>query len=245
MKSRLLFVMALFPFTAHAGVGKISGPLATKGQFVAKHFYSQTFDDKAPRDGNDFFRGGYEYDFGENWVSEIGFNGTDFYREGTRLKATTFEVMRTATRQSNGWWLSSGIIGGYSLNTDHGNDKALARLRLQREDGPLRLRFNTALNRDVGSEAKADILVGTNGSAVYTLTPHFKPALEWHADWGTTAHISARQNQKHWAGPAIYGDLHSFQNGSKLEYQTGYMFGLTKVSEDGVGILVLDYRVQF
>lgn len=88
-------------------------------------------------------------------------------------------------------------------------------------------------------------MLGTNASAVYTLTPHIKPALEWHADWGTTSQISSRENQKHWVGPALYGDLFIFENGSKLEYQAGYMAGLTKASEDGVGIVVLDYRMQF
>ncbi len=245
MKLRLLFTIALIPFAASAGVGKISGPLAVQGQFVAKHFFSRTYDDTDRRDGNDFFRGGYEYDFSDEWVGEIGFNASNRYREDTQLKATTFELMRTTTRQNKGWWLSSSVIGGYSLNTDSGNDKALAKLRLQREEGALRLRFNTSLDREVGEDANADIVLGTNASAVYTITPHFKPALEWHADWGTTAHISSRDNQKHWAGPALYGDLFVFQNGSKLEYQTGYMFGLTDAAEDGVGVLVLDYRVQF
>lgn len=141
----LCSLLILAPALSHAGVTKISGPLAVKGQFVGKHFYSRTFDNTTRRDGNSAFRGGYEYDFGENWVGEVGFNGANRYREDTRLKATTFEIMHTATRQSKGWWLSSGIIGGYALDTDSGKDKVLAKLRLQREEGALRLRLTPCL----------------------------------------------------------------------------------------------------
>lgn len=235
----------MFPAIANAGVSKISGPLADEGMFTAKHYATHTEDDRPARNSNETYRAAYEYDFAKEWVGEIGFGADDRYHEDLNLKSISLEALRTLTRQSDGWLLSTGFVGGYIINTDHGANKISGKFRTQYETDQIRLRFNILLERQIGGGDNEELGVGTNASALYKLSAHFKPGIEWHTDWRALSAAKHSNAQKHWLGPALYGDLLTLANGDKIEYQAAYVFGLTNAAEDGVAILGFDYKIMF
>lgn len=248
MTSRLLLAtsaLMLAPAIALAGVGKISGPEVEQGEFEAKYLGTHTEDDRASKDDNNTHRLEFEYGFTENWSGEIGFKADDYNNQEADLKAVYLEALRTMTRQSDGWWLSSGLLGEYVVNTDHGPNKVEGQLRLQRMQGPVRVRFNTTLEREVGGGDEEEIEIGTRASAMYKTHPNINPAIEWHADWGTLSDIKPSDEQSHWVGPALYGKLFELADGSEIEYQAAYVFGLTDASEDGVARFILEYKREF
>lgn len=248
MKLTLLpafFVLITLPSLGIAGVGKISGPEVEKGAFEAKYLLTHTEDDRDSKDSNEVHRAEFEYGFTENWAGEIGFKFEDKYREDFDLKSTYIEALRTFTRQDEGWWLSSGLIGEYVINTDHGPNKIESQLRLQRNQEMFRFRFNTTLEREIGGGADDETALGTRASAIYKLHPNANPGFEWHAEWGTLDNIADSDDQGQWVGPALYGDLFTLPDGSMFEYQLAYMFGLTDASEDGVARFVLEYKTHF
>lgn len=240
-----LMIAIFTPTLAIAGVGKISGPEVEKGEFEAKYLLTHTEDDNDTKDSNEVHRAEFEYGFTENWAGEIGFKFEDKYREDFDLKATYFEATRTFTRQHEGWWLSSGLVGEYVINTDSGPDKIESQLRLQRNQDQFRIRFNTTLEREIGGGAEDETELGTNASVIYKLHPNAKPGVEWHAEWGTINEIADSNKQGQWVGPALYGDLFTLGDGSTFEYQAAYVFGLTDASEDGVARFILEYKTHF
>ncbi len=248
MKLSLFACLALsltLPSLAMAGVGKISGPEVEKGEFEAKYLLTHTEDDRDSKDSNEVHRAEFEYGFTENWAGEIGFKFEDNQKDDFDLKSTYFEALRTFTRQDSGWWISSGLIGEYVINTDGGPDKIESQLRLQRNQDKFRIRFNTTLEREIGGGSEDETELGTRASVIYKLHPNFKPGAEWHADWGTLDEIADSEDQGQWVGPALYGDLFTLPGGSKFEYQAAYVFGLTDASEDRVARFLLEYKTHF
>lgn len=240
------FLCALcLPAISYAGVGKISGPEVEQGEFEAKYLMTHTEDDIRAKDSNETHRAEFEYGFTENWAGEIGFKVEDPSNENADLKEIYLEATRTLTRQHDGWWLSSGLVGEYAFNTDSGADAIESELRLQRSGEYFRLRFNTLLERQVGDDAEDEIELGSRASAMLKMHKNINPAIEWHAEWGSLSEIKKRDEQEHFVGPAIYGDLLSLPGGGEIEYQAAYVFGLTDASEDGVARFILEYKREF
>ena len=233
------------PSLTGASVGKISGPEVSHRQAQAKYLSTHTHDDQPANDGNDTYRLELEYGFAENWAAEIGLRFDDRYREDFDFTASYVEMIHTLTRQKQGWWLSSALVGEYVLGTDGGSDEVEAQLRLQRDEKQFRLRFNTSFEREVGGGASRDVFVGTRASAMLKAHANINPVIEWHADWGTTSQFYDSEDQGHWAGPAVYGDLWQLPDGSAVTYQVGYLFGITRAAEDGVARFVLEYKREF
>lgn len=245
LRPLILAAMAALPTFVHAGVGEIISPSVTKDQFEAQYHFTRSEDDRASKDDSMTHRAEFEYGFTDDWLGEIGFKFEDKPGEDLDLKSVYLEGKYQMTDQKDGWWLSSGLLGEYVFNADDGPEKVEAKLLFQRDEELFRHRGNIILEREVGGGDSDEIEIGSRWFSRWNLDEHFKPAIEWHAEWGTTSDIKSFDEQKHWVGPGIYGDLIKFSDGSKIEYETAYNFGITSPAEDGVFRLKLEYKKQF
>jgi len=67
----------------------------------------------------------------------------------------------------------------------------------------------------------------------------FEPGVEYHSVFGPVTGGTPFEQQRHFAGPVVYGRL------GALKYDVGYLFGLTDASVDGMVKWILEYEIRF
>ena len=239
MNYRIAALLVFMPAAAFANVGKISGPVLEEGATRAKYLFQRSENGDAQQ------RAEFDYAIDHDWVAEIGIKYDQPHDEDSSIQEATAELMRTFTRQSEGWWLSSALLGEFALNTTGDPNAVSSQLRMQRDQEHFRLRFNSMLEREWGGGDTDDIELGSRALAMWKLHPNINPAMEWHAEWGTLSHPDATDRQRHWAGPALYGELFKLPDDRKIDYQIAYLFGVTNPAINNVLRIAFEYKWKF
>jgi len=234
IKRTFIGIAALLPILATAQVGKVSGPLVTEGQWELDYNLVDYLDDNSALNNDLRQKLSLEYGLTEKWAVEVGGDWRRSDTESLHTDSVFLEVKREFTDQKDGWWLSSGTLAEYVLNTSGDPDAVEAKLLLQKEhgDGKFRHRANITLEREVGSGASSDVAFRTRWYSRWNAHPHFKPGFEWHAAWGEVDDFNSWEDQRQYIGPAVHGEL--FKHGkAKVNYEIAYVFGVTDASRDG------------
>jgi hypothetical protein len=135
-------------------------------------------------------------------------------------------------------WLDAGLYLEYHVSLQRGNPNALEfKLLLEKEFGRLVHTFNPILKREMGGSTKNSTLVEYAWRTRYRYIPQMEFGVEAFGTLGEIAHINSPSNQEHMAGPVVYGKLAGF-----LEYQIGYLIGLTGKTPDGTLKLQVSYE---
>lgn len=234
----------LFSTTAAlAGVGEINNPKVTKDEFEAQYNATRV-DDKGTSHNKQTHRAEFEYGFTDSFAAEIGFKFEDSRAESFDLNAIYLEGKYQFTDQKDGYWLSSAGLGEWVFNTDNGPDVVEAKLLAQRDQKHFRHRGNLILEREVGGGSNDETELATRWYSRWNASKHFKPGFEWHAEYGTLDHIKDWDDQEHYIGPALFGDL--FEVGDmEVEYELSHTFGITDASEQGVTRLMIEFKKEF
>lgn len=76
----------------------------------------------------------------------------------------------------------------------------------------------------------------------YNYKPMLNPGFEYYGEYGEISDFSPYDSQKHRLGPALYGNL-----GNGFKYELGWLFGLSKATEDHAVKFNIEYEfpVQF
>ncbi len=227
-----------------AGVGKFYSPKIDKGKFEIEYQLVRVDDDKYNKHNSQKHRVEVEYAPTDDWMLEMGMRFTDTRNQNLRADTIFWEVIRQLTDQDEGWWFSSGIYGEYVRNLSGSPDKLEAKLLLQYDTPQLRNVANVIVEREIGAAADNAMEIGSRIYSMYRMDYYINPAIEWHATWGTNQEIPAFERQKHFVGPAIYGNLFTTGAGA-VEYELGYMFGITDAAEDGALRFHIEYETAF
>ncbi len=163
-------------------------------------------------------------------------------RGGFESKAYIPNVTVETTKQGE-WWMSSAIFGQYAFE-DGGPASAKIVLIAERKEGDVTIRGNLGLGREIGGGRDHGVSYDGVLQGLYRVNAHLHPGVEWHADFGKLNDTYDREDQEHYVGPVLAGELFALDTGS-VNYAVGYYWGLTKASADNAQRVMLKYDVQF
>ena len=104
--------------------------------------------------------------------------------------------------------------------------------------------FNLFFTHDVGHNASHATGLELAWQSRLLLNPYIDPALEYYGFIDDVAHAGPFSRQQHFIGPVAVGAV-DFAPYGKLQYEVGYMFGLTPASPRGAIRWKLEYEIAF
>ena len=142
-------------------------------------------------------------------------------------------------------WLDAGLYVEYQAPDAkrHAPDVLEFQLLLQKSlpgDGAfpaMRHTLNLVLKRELGALATRGTGFGLAWQSMWSLSDAFRPGFEYYGEPGLINNFNAPQQQSHQLGPVISGEI-----GRSLEYQLGWLYGLTRTSINGLFKLVVEYK---
>jgi hypothetical protein len=78
----------------------------------------------------------------------------------------------------------------------------------------------------------------------WRLHPLFEPGFEYYGDIGDISSPGKLAEQQHRVGPVLVGFFDT-QGYGKFKYELGYLFGLTRATENGAVRWKLEYEFRF
>jgi hypothetical protein len=78
----------------------------------------------------------------------------------------------------------------------------------------------------------------------WRLHPLFEPGFEYYGNIGDISSPGKLAEQQHRVGPVLVG-LFDTEGFGKLKYELGYLFGLTRATENGAVRWKLEYEFRF
>ncbi len=241
----LLAGLLMLPVAALAGVGKVSTPAVTEGEFEIEYTTIRYGDD-----------GGNKLNNAQAHVVELEYSFTGRFMLGLELagerespqsfqgEAYGVEAQYELTKQGD-WWFASAAKAEYAFPF-HESDasEGEVKLLLQRRQGPTRWTANINLQREFGANRRHGMELSSALQGLYLWNKHINPGVEWFADYGATNNLTLSNEEGHYLGPVITGELFSFKGG-EIEYVAGYYRGLTSASAEDAARLQLSYEIRF
>ena len=180
------------------------------------------------------------------WLTEFeGEGGRDPGPDNrTRFTALTWENQFQLTEPGE-YWADLGFFAEYGRTLPHQSADAV-------NFGPLVTKvigrtvntLNLFLDKEVGSHAAGRPELSLAWQTRITLDPRIEPGIEIYSAPGALSHFAPLQQQDHRAGPVLYGSIRSF-GASKVNYEVGYLFGLTRATPQGTVKWRLEYEFRF
>ncbi len=207
------------------------------------------------------FRGTHSFDkraaqnAAQGYLTEIGYSPTSFWHtalffeaEGVaanHLRASEFawENLFQLTEPGQ-YWLDLGAYIEYAKGLFHANNNALEwKILAEKAVGNWTFTVNPIFSQEFGRGSAPGVQFGYAGGTHYRLSPFFEPGFEAYGSLGELAHALPGDLQQHCLGPDLRGQVRIGRG--KLEYNVGYLFGLTPNTPQGAVKLTLEYEVRF
>lgn len=227
---------------SHATDNKVFYPNVTQGEFEFENRYFDTLD-KDPSRGN-----------GRNFVTELGYGVTDWWftevenefkknpQDKWRYTALATENIFQITPQGSGF-VDLGFFVEYEIGMKRGDSDTINFGPLiQKQFSRLLTTINLFVSADVGGKEPAAPQFSYRFEAKYLLHPLFQPGFQAFGEPGAFSGFDAISRQNHRAGPVIFGTYNLFPG--KINYEAGYLVGLTHDSPSGTMKFLLEYEIS-
>jgi hypothetical protein len=206
------------------------------------------------RDGSDPARNGeesYTYAIGAAvtpfWLVELEGETGAGPGDPLHFDATTIENTFQLTERGE-YWIDPGIFVEYSRPARQGDPQTvtfgpLAQMEtIDLFDLPMLHTANVLFEKELGPFS-----TGRTGFAVawqsrVQISPHFEPGIEYYADVDDLGHAGSFADQEHRIGPMFAG-LYNFGPNGKIKYELGYLFGLSRSTEQGALRFKAEYEI--
>lgn len=238
----ILISVGFFGASDAQAAKKVYSPYVEAGELELELRGSYDFDDNSAKDGAEKHKLGIGYGITDRWFSEIygemeksGVNGSD--HEFTAIEwENRYQVFEAGEH-----WLDLGLYGAYSISLESGGaDKGEVKVLLAKNTQHFTNYANIILEKELGANASDGTEFGLAWSTRYRYSPMFEPGFEIHSDFGALNDSLPYDQQKHLAGPVIYGHLPG-----GIGYDIGYLFGLSDAAPDGELKWIFEYEVKF
>lgn len=139
------------------------------------------------------------------------------------------------------WWLDPALLVNYgrSVRTS-GPDAIEVKLLLEKQWGRFTHLANLGVEREAGNNATPGLERSFLWSSRYRYDAHFEPGVEIQSDFGKVRDRLHFNEQEHYIGPAVYGEIIP-----NVNYQAAYEFGVTSASATGAARLKIEFEKAF
>ena len=224
---------------------KVRSPLVEYGEFEFEHNGSITFDKKGSGKNND-----------QSYTNAIGYGVTPFWKtelegewgavpgQNLRYDATTFENTFQLTDQGE-YWADLGFFAEYSHAASRADPESFTFGPLvEKEIGNTLHTLNLLFGKQVGHGRTDATEFIPAWQSRWRLSPYAEPGIEYYADVADLDSPGKLSEQRHWVGPVLVG-AYRIPSYGNLKYEVGYLFGLTRGTENGAARWKLEYEVRF
>jgi hypothetical protein len=210
--------------------------------------YVYTEDDKAKKDGKIKQKLEAYYGLNDDWLILGGAKVSRDYKHSTDINAVYLGAAYQFIDYAD-YGFNASILAEYIHGVDDYTANELEyRLQADTKWGPgkkLKTKANLVFQNEFGEYRKSGTQLISRLSTTYKVASYFKPGFEWHAGYGKLNDISESNAQEHYLGPVVYGEFEQFSNGAELEYQIGWLPGVTDGSVDHAFKFLLEYEMNF
>ncbi len=231
--------LALISTPAFA-ISRIISPNVHKGELELEYQGSTTFDDDRTKDNNQAHKMEVEYGLTDRMKVELEGKFTKAPDESLKLDeieaASVFQFF-----EQGEYWLDSGLQLAYAHALKDGNaDVVEAKLLLEKGYGKFLHRLNLVAEHEVGADSADGFERSALWGSRYRYNKYVEPGVEWQSDFGRASDHHSFNEQSHFVGPALYGEL-----APGVKYEAAYLVGVSDAAEDGAARLFLEYELYF
>ncbi len=181
---------------------------------------------------------GVGYGFTSWWSSEL--NGEWEKEAGHGYKYTATEIENTFQFTEQGEYLIDvGGLLSYEFSHEQGGaDKVEAGILLGKKFTDWTHLANIIVEQEVGDHKNANPEYDVKWQTLYNYSSFVNPGVEYYGEFGEVTHSQGWDAQKHRFGPVIAGKL-----GHGVEYNIGWLFGISNGASDNAIKLNLEYEL--
>ena len=139
------------------------------------------------------------------------------------------------------YWLDPGVLVSYGHATQSLRpDSVEVKLLLEKLWGRFLHRANIGIEQEVGSHSQGGPDRVFLWNSRYRYDARFEPGLEIQSDFGKANETNSFNQQQHYIGPAVFGEIIP-----NLKYEAAYYFGVSDVASRGAARILLEYEKFF
>lgn len=241
MKQFCIFLLCAVSVPAFASE-KINYPETTKDRMVLE--YLGFGDQEAPNGDRLRYRAQMSYGLTDRIDVAISAYAEDQANTPGQFGGPSARVRYQFTKQSDDWWLGTGIQGRYIYATDGGPDQFLTRILLQRGEKKWLSTVNIGLGRSLGPERSTGLNTTIAGQVIYKYDPMISPGMEFFRTFGPFNDLDFNGQRSTEIGPIVTGTIPIAEK-QDFAYIGGYYRGLTANAPEQSFKLQLNYVRQF
>ena len=143
------------------------------------------------------------------------------------------------------YWANFGLLAEYERVQNRKTDTDAFDIGplIERDFGVTTTDLNLMLERQLGPHiSQRGFGFSYRLETRWRLFPQFQPAVEAFGSLGPIAGFGPISGQQHLLGPAIAGKFSLGSIPGKIQYDVGYLFGLTPASPKGAVKLIVEYE---
>jgi hypothetical protein len=233
---------------AHAEF-KLRSPILDYGEIEFEHNGDVTFDkSKSGKNNNQSYTNEIELGLTPFWV--VGIEAALGANAGSNIgyAATSFENYFQFTPQGK-YWADLGFFAEIERPRDSASATAMTFGPLIQKEGPRLFgvdtlhTLNVLFEKEVGHNAGPETPVLVAWQTRFRVDPLFEPAVEYYGQVEDLANPGKPADQQHRIGPVLAG-VYRVPYG-KIKYEVGYLFGLTRATENGAAKWRMEFEVPF
>ncbi len=248
--SKLAFVLSSVSLglttPVYAADFTVRSPIVSKGELSIEHSGAVTRDRDAAKRNEQTYTASVGYGVTEWWSVEIeGEAGREGGPDNSlRFEAVNLENTFQLTQQGSSW-VDVGVFAEYGRAARRGGADAVSfGPILQKELGRTVNTLNLFVEREIGANREGGTEVRYAWQTRWPLFDTLKLGGEIFGTPGRVDKFRALADQEHRAGPVIFGEIRLGALG-KIEYQAGYLIGLTRATPDGTFKWLIEYEIAF
>ncbi len=222
-------------------IGKVYSPNVVKGELEMEYLGSTTFDNN--REKNALQEHEAEFEYGLTDSVKLKISGEFTKKPGESVKSEEFSlggIYQLFEQGEN--WLDSGILLSYNraAHTSVDPDSIEARLLLEKQSGEFLHRANIGIEEEIGAHRSGGPKRKFLWSSRYRYSKYFEPGFEVQSNFGKANETNHFNQQEHYIGPAIYGEIDK-----NIKYEAAYYKGISDASANGAARILLEYEIYF
>ena len=233
------------PARADIGELKVYSPLIETGVLEFEYRGARTFDSDPAKNDAEAQKFSLGYGLTDWWFFEAYGEWAKDPGGTTHFDGTEWESVFQLTEPGE-YWANFGLLAEYERvqNRKTDSDEIDIGPLIERDFGPITADLNLMFSRQIGPRiSERGVGFDFRLQARWRLMPEFQPGFEAFGDLGPIGALNPLREQQHLVGPAFQGRFTLGSLPGNLQYNTGYLFGLTNASPGGVLKFILEYEL--